>query len=171
MTINLVGTLPHFVRSNYAEQQIPMTLEEWFMQGRKLYLFTGAQVVAFGVLGWILVTWKTPWNAQRYAGTVLMIIGAAFIVIARYQLGKSFSIRPEAHELVTTGIYARIRNPIYVFGTVLLTGLFLVLQRPALWILLTVVVVAQTVRARKEAQVLEAAFGERYREYRRKTWF
>jgi protein-S-isoprenylcysteine O-methyltransferase Ste14 len=143
---------------------------EFFMQGPKLYIFT-AQAIAFAVLAWILVTWKTPWNPQRYAGTVLTIVGAAFIVIARYQLGKSFSIRPEAHELVTTGIYARIRNPIYVFGTVLLTGLILVLQRPRLWILLTVVVVAQTIRARKEAQVLEAAFGEQYREYRRKTWF
>jgi protein-S-isoprenylcysteine O-methyltransferase Ste14 len=144
---------------------------EFFMQGPKLYIFTVAQVIAFGVLAWILVTWKTPWNAQRYAGTLLAMIGAAFIVIARYQLGKSFSIRPEAHELVTTGIYARIRNPIYVFGTVLLTGLFLVLQRPGLWILLAVVVLAQTIRARKEAQVLEAAFGEQYRQYRQKTWF
>jgi protein-S-isoprenylcysteine O-methyltransferase Ste14 len=26
-------------------------------------------------------------------------------------------------------------------------------------------------RARREAQVLEAAFGDAYREYRRKTWF
>jgi protein-S-isoprenylcysteine O-methyltransferase Ste14 len=141
------------------------------MQGPKLYIFTAAQVIAFGVFMWILVKWKTPWNAQRYAGMVLAIVGATGIVIARYQLGKSFSIRPEAHALVTSGVYSKIRNPIYVFGTVMLIGLFLVLQRPELWILLAVVVVVQTVRARKEAQVLEGAFGEEYREYRRKTWF
>jgi protein-S-isoprenylcysteine O-methyltransferase Ste14 len=141
------------------------------MQGPKLYIFTAAQVIAFGVFMCILVTWKTPWNAQRYAGMVLAIVGATGIVIARYQLGKSFSIRPEAHALVTSGVYSKIRNPIYVFGTVMLIGLFLVLQRPELWILLAVVVVVQTVRARKEAQVLEGAFGEEYREYRRKTWF
>jgi protein-S-isoprenylcysteine O-methyltransferase Ste14 len=29
----------------------------------------------------------------------------------------------------------------------------------------------QTIRARREAQVLEAAFGDAYREYRRHTWF
>jgi protein-S-isoprenylcysteine O-methyltransferase Ste14 len=29
----------------------------------------------------------------------------------------------------------------------------------------------QTIRARREARVLEAAFGEAYREYRKKTWF
>jgi protein-S-isoprenylcysteine O-methyltransferase Ste14 len=141
------------------------------MQGLKLYGFTALQLVALGVLGWILVTWKTPWNAQRYGGTALAIVGATGIMIARYQLGKSFSIRPEAHELVTTGVYSKIRNPIYVFGTVMLTGLALVLRKPDLWILLVIVIVAQTIRARKEARVLEAAFGEGYREYRRKTWF
>jgi protein-S-isoprenylcysteine O-methyltransferase Ste14 len=141
------------------------------MQGPKLYILTTAQVIAVGVLMWILITWKTPWNTQRYAGTMLAIVGVMGIVIARYQLGKSFSIGPEAHALVTSGVYSKIRNPIYVFGAVMLIGLFLVLQKPELWILLAVVVVAQTIRARKEAQVLEGAFGEEYREYRRKTWF
>lgn len=141
------------------------------MQGPKLYILTAAQAVAFGVLVWILIAWKTPWNAQRYAGTVLVIVGIAGIVIARYHLGKSFSIRPEARELVTTGIYSKIRNPIYVFGTVMLAGMLLVLQRPSLWILLAFLAALQTIRARKEARVLDAAFGEDYREYRRKTWF
>lgn len=141
------------------------------MQGRKLYAFTVLQVFAFGVFVWLLVSVKTPWNGQRYAGTALAVIGATFIVIARYHLGRSFSIRPEAHALVTTGIYSKIRNPIYVFGTVTAVGLFLVLQRPLLWILLIVIVVAQTIRAKKEARVLEAAFGNAYREYRRNTWF
>ncbi len=141
------------------------------MQGLRLYILTALQVIAVGVLAWILVTWRTPWNAQRYVGTVLAIVGVTFIFIARYQLGKSFSIRPEAHALVTTGIYSKIRNPIYVFGTVLIAGLFLVLQKPWLWILLVVLVIAQSMRAKLEARVLEAAFGDAYREYRRKTWF
>ncbi len=141
------------------------------MQGSRLYVFTALQIIAVGVLAWVLVTMNTAWNAQRYSGTVLVIIGAVFIIVARYQLGKSFSITPQAHELVTKGIYSKIRNPIYVFGSVLLAGLFLVLQRPSLWILLVIVVIAQTLRAKKEARVLEAAFGDAYRDYRRKTWF
>jgi len=34
-----------------------------------------------------------------------------------------------------------------------------------------VVIIGQTVRARREARVLEATFGDAYREYRRTTWF
>jgi len=129
------------------------------------------QIVSVGILLWLLATWKTPWNAQRYIGTVLVVVGVSFIGLARYQLGKSFSIKAEAHALVTTGLYSKIRNPIYVFGLVMLVGLMLVLQKPGLWIVLVILAIGQTVRARQEARVLEAAFGEQYREYRRKTWF
>jgi protein-S-isoprenylcysteine O-methyltransferase Ste14 len=141
------------------------------MEGRRFYVFTALQIVSVGILLWLLATWQTPWNAQRYIGSVLAVVGVSFIGLARYQLGKSFSIKAEARALVTTGLYSKIRNPIYVFGLVMLIGLMLVLQKPALWIVLVVVAIGQTVRARQEARVLEAAFGEQYREYRRKTWF
>jgi len=141
------------------------------MQGPKLCILTALQLIALALLAWTLARVRTPWNSERYAGTVLAIVGVGLIVMARRQLGKSFSLTPQAHKLVTTGIYSKIRNPIYVFGAVVVTGLFLVLQRRELWILLVVLLVAQTIRAKKEARVLEAAFGEEYREYRRKTWF
>lgn len=80
-------------------------------------------------------------------------------------------MKPEARKLVTTGLYSKIRNPIYVFGMVMITGLIVASQRPALLMLLVVVAIVQMIRARREARVLEAAFGEAYREYRRKTWF
>jgi len=53
----------------------------------------------------------------------------------------------------------------------MLAGFVLVLRRPILWLVLLALIVMQTLRARREAQVLEAAFGDAYREYRRKTWF
>jgi protein-S-isoprenylcysteine O-methyltransferase Ste14 len=141
------------------------------MEGRQIYIFTGLQIVAVSALLWFVLTGPGAWNVQRYVGTLLVLAGIGFIALARYQLGKSFSAKPEAHKLITTGLYSKIRNPIYVFGMVLITGVILVLQRPVLWLVLVVALIAQTIRARREARVLEAAFGDAYREYRRKTWF
>lgn len=141
------------------------------MEEQRLYIWTGLFVFAGAVLFWLLATLPTPWNAQRYVGTVLAVLGITGVAVARYQLGRSFSVRAEAHRLVTSGLYSKIRNPIYVFGMIMLTGLVLVMQRREGWIVLVVGVVGQTLRARREAQVLEAAFGDAYRAYRQKTWF
>ena len=141
------------------------------MKSRHIYAFTGFQIVAVLGLLWFLITWPGPWSATRSIGTVLVVVGLSFIGIARYQLGRSFSIKAEAHKLVTTGIYSKIRNPIYVFGMVMITGMILILGRPEGWLVLAAAIVGQTIRARREARVLEAAFGDEYREYRRKTWF
>lgn len=141
------------------------------MEGSRLYVFTAVQMFVVGVLFWFLINFKNPWNWQRYVGTVLCVVGAGGIAVARYHLGRSFSIRAQAKRLVTQGLYSKIRNPIYVFGAVMVAGFFMVLQRPVMWILFVVIVVGQSVRARREARVLEAAFGDEYREYRRKTWF
>jgi protein-S-isoprenylcysteine O-methyltransferase Ste14 len=141
------------------------------MEGRSVYVFTALQVVAAATLLWFLVSWAAPWNVQRYVGSGLVVVGVAFVGVARYQLGKSFSIRPKARELVAHGLSSKIRNPIYVFGSMIILGLTLVLQKPVLWVVLAAVVAIQTIRARREARVLEEAFGDSYREYRRKTWF
>jgi protein-S-isoprenylcysteine O-methyltransferase Ste14 len=141
------------------------------MEGRQIYIFTGLQIVAVSALLWFVLTGPGAWNVQRYVGTLLVLVGIGFIALARYQLGKSFSVKPEAHKLITTGLYSKIRNPIYVFGMVLIMGVILVLRRPVLWLVLVVALIAQTIRARRETRVLEAAFGDAYREYRRKTWF
>jgi len=141
------------------------------MESRHIYAFTALQIVAAIGLLWFLGTWSGPWNPTRYIGTVLVLVGLSFIGVARYQLGRSFSVKAEAHKLVTTGLYSKIRNPIYVFGMVMITGLILILGRPEGWLVVAAAMVGQTIRARREARVLEAAFGDAYREYRRKTWF
>ena len=141
------------------------------MEDRSLYIFTVVQIVAIAALLWLVFSMPGPWDWQRRIGTALMLVGVAGIATARYQLGKSFALRAKAHQLVTHGIYSKIRNPIYVSGGVMLAGFVLVLHRPVLWLVLLALIVMQTLRARREAQVLEAAFGDAYREYRRKTWF
>lgn len=112
-----------------------------------------------------------PPNMQRWAGLALALIGLGGVILSRFTLGRSFSVAPKATELVTNGIYSRIRNPIYVSGILFLTGILMIFQRPVLWIILPVIAILQITRARREAQVLEAKFGDAYRNYRAQTWF
>jgi protein-S-isoprenylcysteine O-methyltransferase Ste14 len=112
-----------------------------------------------------------PHGEARWVGLVLGLIGLTGVIVARYTLGRSFSLRAKATALVTTGIYSRIRNPIYVSGVIFLIGLAVMMRMPCLLSLLVVIIPMQIIRVRREARVLEEKFGEEYREYRNRTWF
>jgi protein-S-isoprenylcysteine O-methyltransferase Ste14 len=112
-----------------------------------------------------------PWNALRVASLLLMIAALIPLTVARIQLGNSFSLTPQARQLVTHGIYSRIRNPIYVFSTFFLVGLFLYLGNPYLFLLFLVILPLQFFRARAEGCVLKERFGDEYRQYKGGTWF
>jgi protein-S-isoprenylcysteine O-methyltransferase Ste14 len=108
-----------------------------------------------------------------YQGVSLAVATVAFCLFsaARIQLGASFSVAARAKRLVTGGLYSRIRNPIYVFGGLLIAASFVYIGRPVLLLVFAVLIPLQIVRARKESQVLEATFGDEYRAYKSRTWF
>jgi protein-S-isoprenylcysteine O-methyltransferase Ste14 len=118
--------------------------------------------------------WQRPpvaWTAPPIAGLSLLIVGFILWTVARFQLGASFAVKAEARQLVTRGLYSKIRNPIYVFGSMVMAGGILVFGKP-LWLLIFLLVIPlQIWRAGKESAVLESAFGEEYRKYRAGTWF
>jgi protein-S-isoprenylcysteine O-methyltransferase Ste14 len=117
-----------------------------------------------------VVTQGRPWTAMRAAGVALMVPAFVLWGIAHVQLGDSFSVRAEARQLVTRGLYSRFRNPIYLFGAIGIAGFLLVTERP-IWLLAFLVLIPmQIVRSRREARVLEEKFGDEYREYARQTW-
>jgi protein-S-isoprenylcysteine O-methyltransferase Ste14 len=111
------------------------------------------------------------WNTLRWVGLIIAILAAVPFFVARYQLGKSFSVTPQARELVTHGIYSKIQNPIYVFSTLFVVGLLLTLQIRRALIFIPVLIAVQLLRAHQEAKVLRGKFGDAYQEYRKKTWF
>jgi protein-S-isoprenylcysteine O-methyltransferase Ste14 len=134
--------------------------------------FLVLQLVAVLILVYLIVrVLPGPWNLAHSLGLALILIGAVLLFTARFQLGNSFAVSAQARELVTSGIYSRIRNPIYIFSGLMVLGFVIVLQKPYLFLLLVILIAAQTMRARRESEVLEAKFGERYREYRKQTWF
>jgi protein-S-isoprenylcysteine O-methyltransferase Ste14 len=114
---------------------------------------------------------KLPWTAWRIVGMAIALPAFLLFAAARIELGRAFSVRAKATKLVTTGIYSRIRNPIYFFGAVMILGIIIWTARPWLLIFLAVLIPLQIVRSRKEERVLTEKFGAEYLEYKRKTWF
>jgi protein-S-isoprenylcysteine O-methyltransferase Ste14 len=114
---------------------------------------------------------RPPLALYREIGLSLAVVGLVGLAVARIQLNRSFSIRAKATDLVTLGIYSKIRNPVYLFGTIFTAGLILWVGKPIWLLALCFFIPMQAMRARKEAQVLEHKFGDAYRIYRAKTWF
>src|SRR5512146_2619905 len=124
----------------------------------KARFFTIVPPVAIALLLWAFR--PATWDAMHVAGLALTVFGIGLLTLARYQLGNAFSISPQATVLVTSGLYSRIRNPVYVFGAIGIAGVFLYLGRPLLLLIFLVIIPMQIVRARAEARVLEAKFGD-----------
>ncbi len=118
-------------------------------------------------------TAASHWHNDRHhwIGVVIAIPAFCLWMLARHQLGDSFAVRAEARKLVTHGLYAKIRNPIYLFGGLAFFGVLVTLGS---YIGAGVVVFMgwfQHLRVKREEQVLAEAFGEQYQAYRSKTWF
>jgi len=112
-----------------------------------------------------------PRGTRFYAGMTLAAVAFPFWLTARLQLGAAFSVTPKARQLVTSGLYSRFRNPIYLFGGLTIAGLALAWGNPLGWIPVLTMLPTQFLRIRREDAVLEEAFGEKYRLYKSRTWF
>lgn len=126
-------------------------------------------VVYLGFLVYAAVTGARM--ASWYLGLALAVVSAVPWFLARWQLGASFSVAPEARKLVTSGLYSKFRHPVYVFGSVAWFGALLMLLGWSAVIIWLIVVAVEIVRASREDRVLAEAFGAEYTAYRDRTWF
>ncbi|MDP9267174.1 MAG: isoprenylcysteine carboxylmethyltransferase family protein [Acidobacteriota bacterium] len=137
---------------------------------RGAIVLTAVPLVLIGFMVWDAL--HITWDLAREIGFPLAVIFLALLALARIQLGANFSVTPQARELVTTGVYSKVRNPVYVFSTFAVGGFLLYLHFfLGMLLFLAVVIPIQWLRARAEARVLEARFGDQYRAYRAQTWF
>lgn len=136
----------------------------------KLNIATLAIILVFAVL-FILKASSMPWTTARIIGMSIAVPAVLLLILARIQLGAAFSVQAKASTLVTSGLYARIRNPIYVFSALFIAGLIIWTGRPWLLLIFAILIPMQILRSRKEAKVLEQKFGPAYAAYKQKTWF
>ena len=103
-----------------------------------------------------------------WAGVLLCLAGLLLLFLSLVSFGKSFRVgidQDHSDKLITTGVFAFSRNPIYVaFGLVLL-GQFLVFSN---WILLVYMVAGIWLFHRqvsREEEYLKKHYGQQYLEY------
>lgn len=132
-----------------------------------LYWMDAVFFLCFGVY----VVAQTIVDDRYIVGIGMAILGFALWVLARIQLGESFSVSAQAKALVTTGLYSKLRHPIYVFAGIAFLGLFIAWGKPLPLVGFLIVYSMQIFRIKKEEAILEEAFGEEYRRYQESTWF
>lgn len=125
------------------------------------------------VIPWLIwqVLTLTSVDLITILGVAIIIPSMILLIVARFQLGSSFSVTAQAKELRTTGLYSIFRHPVYVFAQFMLLGLVLCIKSPMFYLAWGLLLVMQIMRAKREEEVLEAKFGDAYREYKKRTWF
>ena len=101
------------------------------------------------------------------------VLGAAMLVVgglAYVRISRRLRAAVAAEKLLTTGVFARLRHPLYALGIYLLAPGFC-LQFGAWLVLTTPIAMALIYRRliRTEERALEARFGPAYRTYRQHT--
>jgi len=103
--------------------------------------FVIAIVVTFDAMG-MIESRNNSSSLPSIAGSILSILGITLTTISQHQMGPSWRIGVDPEEktkLITNGIYAYVRNPIYSGVLLFCFGLLLLL--PNLFMLLSVIMV------------------------------
>jgi protein-S-isoprenylcysteine O-methyltransferase Ste14 len=153
-------------------------LEGTYAEARVLppVYFLGAillAVVAHSLLPLVPVV-ASPW---RWAGAALIAIGLAFIVLpARQFETRGTTIKPfqDATVLVSDGLFALSRNPMYLGMVIAVVGVAVLLGSLSPFIVVAIFAIVLDRRfVLPEEKALEQSFGDAFREYRARVrrWF
>lgn len=110
-------------------------------------------------------------STAQVAGAALVVCGVALVVLARRELARRGQPTDPGHPtsvLVTSGVFAMSRNPLYLGGVLILCGTAMALNLP--WFLLSVVpglVACHVILIAPEERFLAAKFGDAFRSYER----
>ena len=104
----------------------------------------------------------------QFLATSLTLAGTAGALIAVAWLGTSFSLMPEARQLVTSGVYSVVRHPLYFFEMIGVAGLAIQFEQPWAFMLAGGAFGLQYWRTVFEERVLSEAFPQ-YADYARRT--
>lgn len=128
-------------------------------------------LVFAAAFGWATVSTQAFFQsgAVAWLGVVLCLAGLLLLLWSLTSFGQSFRVGIDADhpgQLITTGIFAFSRNPIYVAFASILVGQFLIFPN---WILLVYIIAATWLFHRqvlREEEFLKKHYGQEFLTYR-----
>jgi protein-S-isoprenylcysteine O-methyltransferase Ste14 len=130
----------------------------------KLILF-----LIFGALAYYAANLDN--SLRLIIGLIIGIPSFALMITSRVHLGKAFSVMPAAKGLVTSGLYSKIRHPLYFFIDFFFLSIIILIGIKWLLFIWLVLIIMQTIQSHREEKVLADAYGAEYEKYKAGTWF
>ncbi|MGA1841852.1 MAG: methyltransferase family protein [bacterium] len=84
------------------------------------------------------------------AGVIISMTGAALSIIALWSLKRCFSLMVEVRQLITTGMYKRIRHPLYMSEIIHAFGTSILAAHPIALSVFCITLVLEIIRAKLE---------------------
>ena len=109
-----------------------------------------------------------------FTGVALTWVGIGLALWARWHLGQYWSARitiKEDHKLIRTGPYARLRHPIYSGLDLAAIGSAIAIDRWRCVVGVCLIILAHSIKAKREEAMLSAQFGADFQEHCRLTGF
>ena len=104
----------------------------------------------------------------HWVGVALLHLSLLLVVVTQWQMSRSWRIgfdESERTELVTTGLFAYSRNPIFLGMVMTMIGLFLVLPNGITLLAMVMCYVVLQIQIRMEEEYLKKVQGEEYVKY------
>ncbi len=115
---------------------------------------------------------RAPAALRHVLGALLMLAGLVLLVTAQLQLGASWRIgidEPARSALVTSGVYALSRNPIFLALLIIVAGYALLIPTVLSAALLAGTYIGIRLQIAAEEAYLVRAYGDPYRAYARRV--
>lgn len=135
-----------------------------------LYIYT-----IFGAaFGWPLISRQEFFHLEllRWVGVIFCLAGLLMLILSLIAFGKSFRVGIDSEhpdQMVTGGVFALTRNPIYVAFGLVLVGQFLIFSN---WLMLAYIIAAAWLINRqvlREEDFMRQHYGQEYLAYTRRV--
>ncbi len=130
-----------------------------------LYIFFDTIIEGFRTFQWLAI------DSISIIGIIMVAIGSFIEIVATIRLGINFRIElpKEQTELVVSGIYRLMRNPIAFSLYLFVFGIFLMIPNLITLIIFIMNIITFNAKIRNEEKFLSERFGKDYEAYKMKV--